>query len=497
MTFETLKRSHLKRNILIAVGVVLILSAVILTFTRAKYRTTQSMPLLQGTINFSPSDFNMVAMYLNQDGALPAGQTDIVPKFGYTLNEEQSTCESPDGVEDNVGINYVDSSLTFSNVIKKGTKCTAYFDLIPDSENPTINSINSSADDTSITVTVDASDNIGVYYYYFKIDDREEIRLEQNTYTFENLKKGDVHLISVRVEDAAGNEASTSKEVTVGLYGGDYILASVNPPTGQTTDWTNNGTGTTYYYTGNPNNWVQFGGFWWRIIRINGDGTIRMIYQGTSANTTGTGTQIGTSGFSIATSDNDNAYVGFKYTIGQIQGTSTNSVILNALNTWYQNNLAGQVDKLDVNAGLCGDRTISSGSGIGGAVTYYTAYGRLPNYPTLQCDIQDIYTTSNSSTGNKSLQYPIGLITADEYASAGVSNSYLNVNIGYWTMTPAYFGKGTLVANSSFGYEVTSNGGLGRDYTHRTYGIRPVINLRSDVQLTGSGTTTDPFVIVS
>ena len=96
MTFETLKRSHLKRNILIAVVVVAIISAIILNFTRAKYRTTQSMPLIQGTINFSPSDFNIVAMYLNQDGAIPAGQTDIAPKFGYTLNEEQSFCEVND-----------------------------------------------------------------------------------------------------------------------------------------------------------------------------------------------------------------------------------------------------------------------------------------------------------------------------------------------------------------------------------------------------------------
>ena len=79
--------------------------------------------------------------------------------------------------------------------------------------------------------------------------------------------------------------------------GGDYILAGNNPPTGTTTDWTGE---TTYYYIGNPNNWVQFAGFWWRIIRINGDGSIRMIYQGTSANTTGTGTQIGTSEFNIS-----------------------------------------------------------------------------------------------------------------------------------------------------------------------------------------------------
>ena len=51
MEFEVLRRSHLKRNIIIAVIVVLIISAIILTFTRAKYRTSYSVPLINGTIN--------------------------------------------------------------------------------------------------------------------------------------------------------------------------------------------------------------------------------------------------------------------------------------------------------------------------------------------------------------------------------------------------------------------------------------------------------------
>ena len=92
------------------------------------------------------------------------------------------------------------------------------------------------------------------------------------------------------------------------LSAGDTILASENAPTNHTSDWTG---GTTYYYTGNPNNWVQFAGFYWRIIRINGDGTIRMIYQGTSANETGTGTQIGIKAFNSLS--NNNMYVGLKY----------------------------------------------------------------------------------------------------------------------------------------------------------------------------------------
>ena len=287
--------------------------------------------------------------------------------------------------------------------------------------------------------------------------------------------------------------------------GGDYILAGDNPPTNSTTDWTG---GTSYYYTGNPNNWVQFGGFWWRIIRINGDGSIRMIYQGTSANTTGKGAQIGTSAFN--SSDNDNMYVGFKYTRGEVHGTGTNSTILNTLNSWYASNLADEAEYLDGNAGFCGDRTPSTSSsssngsgGTGTTTTYYGAYIRLYNKgtsnsnPSLQCDNSDVYTTTDSSGGNKSLQYPIGLVTADEAALTGITNknnnagSYLYTRQSYWTMSPYNYSSGAGV------FIVSSNGFLTiTDSATRAIGVRPVINLRADVQITGSGTTTDPFKVV-
>ena len=65
MEFETLKQSHLKRNIMIGVVAVLIISAVVLNFTRAKYRVTQSIPLVNGTINYSLADLNIVALYID------------------------------------------------------------------------------------------------------------------------------------------------------------------------------------------------------------------------------------------------------------------------------------------------------------------------------------------------------------------------------------------------------------------------------------------------
>ena len=87
MEFQTLKKSHLKRNIIIGVIIVGIISAVVLNFTRAKYRTTQSIPLVNGTINYTPYDLKMVAMYQEENGDYES--IDIVPTSGYSLNEKK------------------------------------------------------------------------------------------------------------------------------------------------------------------------------------------------------------------------------------------------------------------------------------------------------------------------------------------------------------------------------------------------------------------------
>ncbi len=498
MEYEVLKRSQIKRNILIAVLVVALISSLILNFTQAKYRVTESMPLIQGTINFSPSDLNLMAVYLNKNGETIS--SDKVPHVGYTLNTEQSICEVNDVEDETIEIVYENGLLNFNGLGNKGTKCTAYFDLIPDSENPVINAINStSADDTSITITVDATDNIGIYYYYYKLDNEEEIRIEKNNYTFEGLEKDSVHTITVRVEDAVGNVSeSQSKEVTVGYRVGDVILAA-SKPQGQTTDWTGQ---TTYYYTGKPNNWVQFAGFWWRIIRINGDGSIRMIYQGTSANETGTGTQIQTSAFN--SSYNHNRYVGYMYgsSNSDYNSTHTNtnpSTIKGILDTWYRKKLARNSDKIDGNAGFCGDRRVSSGTGGGTSETDYQPSTRINNSsPSLSCEKADIYTIDEFEHGNGALTYPIGLISADEAMFAGIprsggnQNNYLYTGQYYWTMSPYWYNNGYATV-----FRVYSDGSLVNDVVNNTSpGVRPVINLKADTPLTGSGTTSDPFKVV-
>ena len=126
MEFQVLKRSHLKRNILIAVVVVAIISAVVLNFTRAKYRTTQSMPLINGTINYAPYDYKAVAMYLDGESI------DTLPSGNYELTSE-SYCTNEDNVKDeSIKLSYdsASRSLTITPMDKKGTKCYLYFEEV-------------------------------------------------------------------------------------------------------------------------------------------------------------------------------------------------------------------------------------------------------------------------------------------------------------------------------------------------------------------------------
>ena len=274
-------------------------------------------------------------------------------------------------------------------------------------------------------------------------------------------------------------------------------------------DW-----GDSYYFRGAvTNNWVKFAGYYWRIIRINGDGSIRLIYNGTSTATTGTSTQIQTSAYN--SSYNDNAYVGYMYgstgasSYAATHANNNNSTIKGVLDSWYQTNIAnkGFGNKVSTEAGFCGDRepstSSSSSNGSGGTgitTTYYGGYIRLVNStksPTLKCkNSSDLYTVSGSSKGNKALSNPVGLITADEVAMAGGvyrqtnQSYYLYTNQVYWTMSPSFF-------NGSYArvFYVNSSGYLNLAFVNNSWGVCPVINLSADVKVTGSGTRSDPFVV--
>ena len=438
MEFQTLKKSHLKRNIIIGILVVGIISAIVLNFTRAKYRTTQSIPLVNGTINYELSDLNLIGVYI-EDGN-DYTKVDQIPDSGYTFNSEKSYCKIGDEKQDmTITYDMNTKTLNIAPMTTKGTKCYLYFD-------------------EQKILLADAI--------------KRDNQINSGTPNFANI--------------ATTNE---------GVYKAQD-------------DW-----GDSYYFRGAVNNnWVKFANFYWRIIRINGDGSIRMIYSGNgSPATTGTSTQISTSAFH-STYNNNNMYVGYMYTSGQVHGLGTNSTIKGVLDSWYQTNIAnkGYGDQISKETGFCGDREPSTNSstsngagGTGTTVTYYGGYIRLTNStksPTLKCkNNEDMYTVSGSSRGNKALTNPVGLITADEVAMAGGvygqtnQSYYLYTNSAYWTMSPYLF-------NASFSFAfvfiVNSSGYLNGSNVSNTIGVRPVINLSADVTAkSGNGTSSKPYEI--
>ena len=267
--------------------------------------------------------------------------------------------------------------------------------------------------------------------------------------------------------------------------------------------------GTSYYFRGDvENNYVLFANKYWRIIRINGDGTIRMIYDGTSAHDNGessTDRQTGTSAFN--SSYNDNAYVGYMRgatgasTYEATHANTNDSTIKAVLDNWYVSNIKDTTnEKYVVDAIYCNDREVSSGTGIGTTVTVYKAYDR--NYtnkkPTLKCSqVNDRFTretTVSGVTGNGKLTNAIGLITADEVAYAGGTTAtnykyYLYTGNYYWTMSPFGFRDSDAYVGSGF------KGAILNYYVKYNVAVRAVLSLSSGALSSGSGTKTDPFKI--
>ena len=394
-----------------------------------------------------------------------------------------------------------------------------------DTVNPTVSITSTSATENSITVTVSGSDaHSGIYQYRFSSNGGSSYTTvttsnSSYTYTFTGLNSGTSYNIAVQSIDRSGRISSTvirSVETVSycpnGALGCDTILANnkVNFGTPSfskvaTTDegvWTaEDDLGTSYYFRGAvSNNYVSFAGFYWRIIRINGDGTIRLIYDGTTAHVNGESSddrQIGTSAYTNVVDVYDASIgVGFTYTLNMQRPSSqnggTDSTIKGILDTWYTNNIVRQNldDKVVSTPGFCNDRDMASGYSWSlrpSSEIRYAAYERLitNKAPTLLCNNTiDLYTTK------------VGLIIADEVAYAGgvigVSNTsyYLYTGQRYWAMSPSFFSGGLAYV---FGVNLT--GYLVNISDSSLVGVRPVINLRADVTLTGSGTISDPYVV--
>ncbi len=229
----------------------------------------------------------------------------------------------------------------------------------------------------------------------------------------------------------------------------------------------------TYYFRGNvENNYVSFAGFTWRIVRINEDGTVRLIMQdGINSNA------------NIAFNSNYNNYTYMYY---------SNSSAKTILDSWYQTNIGSKSNLASkVSAGTYCEQAkakLSSSSTSGSAtMTLYSSYT-----PDFKC------TTDGNGKGQ--INASVGVLSYDEVVYAGGyygksnSNYYLNnSSIDWWTMSPA-----GLSDSHSYVWLVNGVGNFIYGNVYSTYQIRPVLNIKSDTEISkGTGTSSDPYVILS
>ena len=337
--------------------------------------------------------------------------------------------------------------------------------------------------------------------------------LSGSTYTISNITSGKTCSISFKSTPTLHAKLLADKTTRPNRGSFSSVLTTDNTKTLYT--GTENRT-TVYYFAGNAtDNWVKFGknasnqDLYWRIIRTNSDGSVRLLYHGTS--TTAENAYIGESAFNSRY--NDIAYVSYMYgSLGSIPNARTNqknsSTIKTYIDNWYTRNLEakGYTKYLSTTAVYCNDRSRSDN-------TYFGAYTRLGanKTPSYDCAATEDKFTADTSTGNGKLDHPIALMTADEVSFAGglyETNAptwyYYNSSKGsstgstwWWLLSPGSWSGSdayvfVVIGSSSYpGYL-----GGGSSSVSGANGVRPVISLKSCVKTSGGdGSANAPYTI--
>ena len=278
--------------------------------------------------------------------------------------------------------------------------------------------------------------------------------------------------------------------------------------------------GESYYFRGNAlNNWVKFGktgttpneglDMYWRIVRINGDGSIRLIFSGVkSPRITGYYTGIGKSVFNK--SIDQARYSGYSYGENDINCTPPNcidSTIKTYVERWFQNSLLDEEDKLQDNP-FCIDKSVGERPASWDA-SFNPVYGAAsrtmreasqgPKNPQLKCPREeDKYKKANGY-----LKYPIGLLTLDEASIiGGIGEPYTNNNQYYlytdrefWLGSPSYCNN-TSSSPYAEGAGVLSGGSISGHWSvFSSLAVRPVISLKSNIMcMGGNGSINNPYI---
>ena len=249
---------------------------------------------------------------------------------------------------------------------------------------------------------------------------------------------------------------------------------------------------------------------YWRIIRTNHDGSVRLLYAGTSPDTTSG--YIGKSAFN--TIYNDPIYVGYKYgTTGSLENNRLNtndSTMKTYIDNWYKNNLTAYTKYLSNDAVYCNDRNLKSGETYSNSFDYASWERIYTNkQPTYNCtNMSDAFSVNNTSA---KLDYPVGLMTIDELSYAGGAYKaklttpyawyYTNENgksitgsEDSWSLSPSFWNS---ASSGDWRWGGSSEPGyLSYNSADLAYAVRPAISLKSCTKwASGDGSSSNPYTI--
>lgn len=233
--------------------------------------------------------------------------------------------------------------------------------------------------------------------------------------------------------------------------------------------------GTSYYFRGkSENNYVAFANKIWRIVRINGDETVRLILQD----------NIGDIEFNQ--NRNSQEYAGYTYPKNE---ENQDSLIKTMIDDWYKTNITDQdFDKYVAMSKYCND----TNSYEEGYHFFFNATKRIVNNktPSLICEVDQ------ETNFGGSYKLKVGLITADEAMLSGLNlkvpnpYGYLNNGTEFYTMTPSDY-----YIYSTYNMIVKQDGSLADTQVSNKKGVRPVLSLKSTLVVEGDGTINNPYRI--
>ena len=265
--------------------------------------------------------------------------------------------------------------------------------------------------------------------------------------------------------------------------------------------------GTSYYYRGAvKNNYLEFNGMCWRIVRIEGDGSIKITLAAQKAcsqiTAADTGSAfIGTGDYGYTVNSNSQYFADYE------NSANRTSSMKYKFNEWFNANMSSVSGKLKSEEICIGDTTspyTSAGvlmteaekqAAISNGTSFdYKNYIRLDQVATLMCDIN----------GNKTAASKIYPLTADEVVFAGgkvgtgINFTYYlreNASSGYWwTLSPSYFD-----GSNDFAFNVDSRGIVypsGNNVSNDSRSLRPAVSLASSTVITkGDGTIGNPYTV--